>query len=99
MQSVGERTEGDLFHGYRFDEYPPRTLQTFLTEHPCAPRPSASRLACGWLVTLLDAQLPLVLIMELTGYAQTSSLDAVLKYCKTPPTDELVGRIIGEEVL
>jgi integrase len=81
-RSLEGRETGDLFHGIRIREYPPRVLQLFLTDHPCQPRPSAARLNCGWLVALLDAAIPVPLLLQLAGMSSASGLQRYLSHAK-----------------
>lgn len=96
--SVGARSTGNMFHAYRLEEYPPHELQRFLCDNPCTPRPSAARLHSGWVVSQIDAGLPLGLLLEITGFTAAQSLQPYLKYAKTHSLDAYVARITGEEV-
>jgi len=98
-KSIGVRTSGNMFSGYRFDEYPPNTLQRFLSDNPCTPRPSAARLHSGWIVTQLDAGLPLQILLDVTGFTSVQSFQHYLKYTSTHQLDDYIGRVIGEEVV
>jgi hypothetical protein len=98
IRSVGDRTSGYLFQAFRLDEYPPTALQRFISEHACAPRPSAARLHVGWVVTQINAGLPLPVLLNITGFTSTQTLQPYLEYTTCPPVDDYVGRINGEEV-
>jgi len=58
---------------------PPHELQRFLCDNPCTPRPSATRLHSGWVVSQVDAGLPLGLLLEITGFTAAQSLQRYLK--------------------
>ncbi|MBC7596683.1 MAG: hypothetical protein H7288_22625 [Kineosporiaceae bacterium] len=93
--SVGRRTSGDVFHAYRLEEYPPHQLQQFITDHPCTPRPSAGRLHSGWIVTQLDAGLPIRVLLEITGFVTAQSLIPYLGYTQRQPVENYTARITG----
>ena len=97
-KSVGNRTSGNMFHAYRLEEYPPRELQRFFSDNPCTPRPSAGRLHSGWVVAQIDAGLPLDVLLEVTGFSTTKSLQPYLAYAKKHHVDDYLARITGEEV-
>ena len=97
--SVGARTTGNMFHAYRLEEYPPHELQRFLCDNPCTPRPSAARLHSGWVVSQIDAGLPLGVLLKITGFTSTQSLQPYLKYAKTHRLEAYDARITGEEAV
>ena len=97
-KSVGDRASGNMVSGYRLEEYPPNALQQFLSDNPCTPRPSAARLHSGWVVTQLDAGLPLQILLEITGFTSVQSFQHYLKYTREHRLNDHLGRIIGEEV-
>jgi integrase len=97
-KSIECRTSGNVFTGYRLEEYPPHELQRFLSDHPCKPRPSAARLHSGWIVTQLEAGLPLDVLLEITGFTSTQSFQPYLTYTRKARIADYFSRIIGEEV-
>ena len=97
-RSVGDRTSGNMFRGYRLEEYPPVALQRFLSDNPCSPRPSAAHLHSGWITTQLDAGLPAQILLEITGFTSLQSFQPYLKYTRSHQIDAYVGRVNGEEV-
>ncbi len=62
-----ESRDGLLFHGYEFDEYPPRPITSFITAHPGKVRLTPQRLRSGWIVKLIDEGVPDNLIARLAG--------------------------------
>ena len=82
-KSVDGRTEGLMFKGYRLDEYPPRALQTFISEYPCTVRPSAARLHSAWVVEHLNANIPLPVLMEIAGFSSAQSVQPYLSHSDT----------------
>ncbi|WP_157155908.1 hypothetical protein [Diaminobutyricimonas sp. LJ205] len=97
-ESIGNRTRGDLFHAYRLSEYKPNGLQRFLSDNPGPLRPSAARLRSGWIVAQIDAELPMQVLLEITGFATLLSLQPYLEHSIQHRADDHIGRIIGEEV-
>jgi hypothetical protein len=97
--SIGTRTSGDVFHAYRLEEYPPNQLQRFLSDNPCTPRPSAARFHASWVITQIDAGLPLQILLDIAGFSSAQSLQPYLKYAKAHGIDGYIARITGEEVV
>jgi integrase len=66
MRSVAGRTNLDeyIFRAYRLEEYRPRAIQTFLTDHPARVRATVSRLRSTWIVAQIDNGLPLPVLIE-----------------------------------
>jgi integrase len=100
LKSIATRTDPgeDLFRGFRFDEYPPRAIQTFLTEHPGRIRATVSRLRCSWVVAHLNNEVPAQALMAIAGFSTAGSLDKYLPHVRPLDLDTVVGRIVGEEV-
>ncbi|TFB97660.1 hypothetical protein E3O35_18190 [Cryobacterium sp. MDB2-A-2] len=100
MRSVQGRTNPDeyVFRGYRWDEYRPRAIQSFLTEHPARVRATVSRLRSTWIVAQIDNGLPVPVLLAIAGFVTAQSLDKHLIYAQTANIDAYVGLIIGEEV-
>jgi hypothetical protein len=90
-KSVDGRTEGPLFKGYRLDEYPPRALQTFISEYPCTVRPSAARLHSAWVVDHLNANIPLAVLMEIGGFSSAQSVQPYLSHSRPQTSAEYFG--------
>ena len=86
-KSIDSRSQGLMFKGYRLEEYPPRALQTFLSDYPCSVRPSAARLHSGWVIEHLNSHTPLPVLMEIAGFTSAQSLQAYLPQ-STPQTAE-----------
>lgn len=100
LRSINNRTEAnsDVFRGYRLEEYRPRAIQNFLTDHPARVRATVSRLRTTWIVAQIDNGLPLQVLKTIGGFTSASGLDMHLAYAKTPNMDDYIGLIIGEEV-
>jgi integrase len=100
MRSLAVRTDPDeyIFRAYRFEEYRPRAIQTFLTDHPCRVRATVSRLRSTWVVTQIDNGLPLPILMASAGFSTSTSLHDYLVHARPLAVADYVGLIIGEEV-
>lgn len=83
-RAIGGRTEGLLFVGYRLDEYPPRAIQTFLTNNPAPIRPGIRDLRRGWIVTQVNAGIPLTIVAQIGGFNSFTALEAYLGYTDHP---------------
>jgi hypothetical protein len=83
-RAVDRRTEGLLFAGYRLEEYPPRAIQSFLTANPAPVRPSIRDLRRGWIVTQVNAGIPLLVVAHISGFNSLGALEAYLGYTKQP---------------
>lgn len=94
--AIGGRTSGDVFHAYRLDEYPPHQLQQFLTHNRGELRPSVARLRSGWIVSLINANMPVDVLLSVTGFTTPASLRPYLRHAKTHSAADWLGRITGE---
>lgn len=94
--AIDGRANGPLFRGYRLEEYPPHELQRFLSENRGELRPSVARLRSGWIVGLLEANLPPSVLLEVTGFSKLGSLDAYLPYTMSHSTKDWLPAITGE---
>lgn len=63
-----------LFHGYEFEEYAPRPIQSFISAHPGPVRLTPARLRSGWIVGLLNANVPLDVIADVAGFTSLASI-------------------------
>ncbi len=95
-RAIGARTAGDVFHAYRLDEYPPHQLQQFLTKNRGELRPSVARLRSGWIVSLINANLPIDVLLEVTGFTTPASLSPYLRHTQARSTTDWLARITGE---
>lgn len=94
--AIGDRTSGTIFKAYRLEEYPPHQLQQFLTKNRGELRPSVARLRAGWLVSLLEANLPLDVLLNVTGFTTPASLRPYIRHAKANDTTEWFAQIVGE---
>ena len=90
-KSIDGRSQGLMFKSYRLEEYPPRALQTFLSNYPCSVRPSAARLHSGGVIKHLDSHTPLPVLMEIAGFTSAQSLQAYLPHSQPQASDDFFG--------
>lgn len=100
LRSIQDLTNPDdfVFRGYRWDEYRPRVIQSFLSEHPARVRATVSRLRSTWIIAQIDNGLPVPVLLAIAGFASAQSLDKHLVHAKPANINAYVGLIIGEEV-
>lgn len=92
----GTRSTGMAFRGYRLEEYPPNQLHQFLTRTRGELRPSVSRLRAGWIVELLNANLPLDVLLATTGFTTPASLRPYVVYAHRNNLTDWTSSITGE---
>ena len=85
--AIDGRTSGELFRGFRHEEYPPRAVQKFLSDNPCPVRPSPARLHHGWVLTQMQNRLPISVLLEICGFANPGALNTYLLHLPTMPTE------------
>lgn len=95
-EAIGTRRTGDIFQAYRFEEYPPNQLHQFLTRNRGELRPSVSRLRSGWIVALINANLPIDVLLDVAGFTTPHSLRPYLRYARSNSTAEWLPAITGE---
>jgi integrase len=96
QRAAGGRAASEfLFHGYRLDEYPPRAIQTFLTDNPARVRPTVSRLRTTWICRHLGNGVPLGALAEAAGLADVGSLEKYLAYVDQPSLDDCADLFFG----
>lgn len=79
-RAIDGRRGGLLFTGYRLDEYPPRAIQSFLTDNPATVRPGIRDLRRGWIVTQINAGIPLTIVARVGGFNSLGALEIYLGY-------------------
>jgi site-specific recombinase XerC len=98
-KSIDGRSNGLMFKGYRLEEYPPRALQTFISEYPCSVRPSAARLHSAWIVEHLNANVPLPVLMDIAGFASAQSVQPYLAHARPQSSSDYFDLAAQAEVL
>ncbi|MEO7545155.1 MAG: hypothetical protein ABIT21_02495, partial [Terrimesophilobacter sp.] len=77
-------------------EYPPHELQQFIGRNRGELRPSVARLRSGWIVALLNANLPLDVLLDVTGFTTPGSLRPYLQYSRKHSATDWLTQITGE---
>lgn len=85
-----------LFHAFRFDEYPARAVQTFLSDHPARVRPTVSRLRTTWICRHLSNRVPIGALVKAAGLMDAGGLDKYLAYVEQPSLDECAELFFGD---
>ena len=96
-RAIDGRTDGDLFHGNRSEEYPPRLVQSFLSEQSFDLRVSPSRLRLTWVVRQLEHNLPLPVLLDIAGFSNASAVNAYLRHLTPQVTADFLDTIAGAE--
>jgi site-specific recombinase XerC len=99
LRSIQNRPNAgdDVFRGYRLEEYRPRAIQNFLTDHPARVRATVSRLRSTWLVAQIEKGLDVQVLKYIAGVSSSASLEKHIAFARTPNVDDYIGLIIGEE--
>lgn len=99
LRSIEGRSMAEpVFRGPYIEEYRPRIIQTFLTDHPSVVRPTPSRLRASWLLHHLDNGVPIQVLKTLGGYASYHTLIRYLDLTRPLEVTDYTGLLIGEEV-
>ncbi|TCK59231.1 site-specific recombinase XerC [Curtobacterium sp. PhB136] len=84
-----------LFHGYDFEEYAPRPIQSFITANPGPVRLTPIRLRSGWIVSLLNAHIPLDVVAEIAGFSSLTSITDYFAHATSANIDGWLDAIAG----
>ncbi|WP_194383333.1 tyrosine-type recombinase/integrase [Microbacterium luteum] len=99
LRSIEGRNAGErVFRGPHIEEYRPRIIQTFLTDHPAPVRPTPCRLRASWLVHHLDNGVPLQVLKELGGFRTYDTLTRYVDFTRPVDPSDYTGLLIGDEV-
>lgn len=67
------------FSGYRLPEYPARIIHQFGIDDPAEPTPTATRLRATWITSLLNARIPINVVLQLASLATATSLNPFVR--------------------
>lgn len=87
-----------LFQAHQAEECPSRGIQSFLSSNPCPVRPTVSSLRATWMVAHLNNQVPVSVLLEVSGCTSPASFAPYMKYVAPLPLDTFVGLLVGEEL-
>ncbi|WP_396668507.1 tyrosine-type recombinase/integrase [Microbacterium sp. R86528] len=92
-----EHTNEHLFRGHRFEEYPPRTIQTFLTDHPAKVRPTPSLLRNSWILHHINNDVPPQALMEASGLDCFQTLGRYYEHAQARKLSDYTSMLVGAE--
>jgi len=93
-----EQSDERLFRGPWIKEYPPRIIQTFLTEHRARVRPTPSTLRTGWILHHINNNVPPLALMEAAGIDNFQTLGRFYEHATPQSLSDLSGLFVGAEV-
>ncbi|MFD7871520.1 tyrosine-type recombinase/integrase [Microbacterium sp. NPDC059771] len=93
-----EHTSEVLFRGPRIDEYPPRIIQTFLTDHPAPVRPTPAVLRAAWIVHHINNHIPLQVLRDIAGFDHYDSLVRYYEHANVLDATDFTAQLVGAEV-
>jgi Phage integrase family. len=86
--AIGDRRTGLLFDAYRIDEYPPRSVQSFLSANPAPVRPSIRDLRRSWVLSQIERGLPQRVLLHICGFNSVTAIESYLGYLPQTPAAE-----------
>jgi len=92
-----EHTDAKLFRGPWIEEYPPRIIQTFLTDHPAPIRPTPSALRTGWILHHIANDVPAQVLVEVAGFDSFQPLGRYYDHAKPRTLADYTGLLVGAE--
>lgn len=84
-----------LFRGPRLEEYAPRTLQTFLTDHPAPVRPTPTLLRAAWILHHINNDVPPLVLMDISGIDNFQTLSRYYAHANTPDVDAYTDLLVN----
>lgn len=93
-----ELTGEALFRGPRIEEYPPRIIQTFLTDHPAPVRPTPAALRAAWIVHHINNHVPLQVLRDVAGFDHYDSLVRYYEHAQVLDVTDFTAQLVGAEV-
>jgi|GEM_PF-1339884 len=92
-----EHTEEALFRGPWIEEYPPRIIQTFLTDHPAKVRPTPSALRAAWILHHINNDVPPQVLMAVAGIDTFQTLGRFYEHARSRPITDYTRLLVGAE--
>lgn len=92
-----EGTDERLFRGPRIEEYPPRIIQIFLTDHPAPVRPTPAALRVAWLLNHINNHVPVQVLRDVAGYDHYDSLMRYYEHANVLDVADFTGQLVGAE--
>jgi len=99
LRSIAGREHADerLFRGPWIEEYPPRIIQTFLTDHPAPVRPTPSTLRSAWIHHHINNNVPAQVLMEVAGIDDFQTLGRFYDHASPQPLSDYTDLLVGAE--
>lgn len=94
-----ETSSESLFRGPRIEEYPPRIIQTFLTDHPAPVRPTPAALRAAWLVHHINNHVPLQVLRDIAAFDHYDSLVRYYEHAEVLDVADFTAQLVGAEVV
>lgn len=91
---AGER----VFRGPWIAEYPPRIIQSFLTDHPATVRPTPAALRAAWLLHHINNNLPLQVLRDVAGFDHYATLVRYYEHANVLDVADFTAQLVGTEV-
>lgn len=100
LRSIDGRVDGHerLFRGPRVEEYPPRIIQTFLTDHAAPVRPTPAALRAAWLLHHINNHVPLQVLRDVAGFDHYESLVRYYEHANALDVNDFTAQLVGAEV-
>lgn len=92
-----ERVDEALFRGPRIEEYPPRIIQNFLTDHPATVRPTPSTLRASWLLHHINNNVPPQVLMQVAGIDNYQTLMRYYEHAQPRSVADYTHLLVGAE--
>jgi len=87
-----------MFRGPWIAEYPPRIIQSFLTDHPAPVRPTPAALRAAWLLHHIDNNVPLQVLRDVAGFDQYATLVRYYAHATVLDVADFTAQLVGAEV-
>lgn len=91
---AGER----VFRGPWIAEYPPRIIQSFLTDHPAPVRPTPAALRAAWLLHHINNNVPLPVLRDVAGFDHYTTLVRYYEHANALDVGDFTAQLVGAEV-
>ena len=87
-----------VFRGPRIEEYPPRIIQSFLTDHPAPVRPTPAALRAAWLLHHINNNVPLQVLRDVAGIEHYATLVRYYEHAHVLDVNDFTAQLVGAEV-
>jgi len=100
LRSIDGRVDASerAFRGPRIAEYPPRIIQSFLTDHPAPVRPTPAALRAAWLLHHINNNVPLPVLRDVAGFDHYTTLVRYYAHANVLNVADFTAQLVGTEV-